>query len=63
MDKSITISAMFVILELFTETLNVEVPKDLQNRKVNLNEIIEIDIDYVKPADEIFYSLTIEYKS
>lgn len=61
MDKSITISAMFVILELFTETLNVEVPKDLQNRKVNLNEIIEIDIDYVKPADEIFYSLTIEY--
>ena len=61
MDKSITVSAMFVILELFTETLNVEVPKDLQNRKVNLNEIIEIDIDYVKPADEIFYSLTIEY--
>lgn len=54
---------MFVILEVFTETLNVEIPKDLLQRKVNLNEFIEIDVDYVKPADDIFYSITIEYKN
>jgi REJ domain len=55
-------SAVYVILEILEPSLEIKVPQNLL-RDVNLNENFRLTVDYNKPLDEVFFSVTILYQS
>mgnify|MGYP001811198744 CR=1 FL=1 len=49
-----------MILEVLEPKLDVKIPQNLL-RDVNLNEIFKMKVDYDKPVDKVFFSVTILY--
>lgn len=53
---------MIIIVENDLPLLTVEIPERNLLQKININENIQIDIDYNGDADSLFYTLIIMYK-
>lgn len=50
-----------MIVEIDIPLLTVSVPEKVYTRSINLNDDLQIDIDYYKPPDLAFYSLIYIY--
>lgn len=53
---------MIVITETDLPLLTINIPENLINNKVNINDDIFIDIFYEESADNAYYSLILLYK-
>ena len=59
--KSDIAQAVYVILEIQASSLDIKLPSNL-GREINLNENFRLTVDYVKPPEKVFFSVTILYK-